>query len=144
MQTVRELIHSLNLRWKKLDEMMTENDEIAKIAEITAAADDPEDRMMAEEIMQIEEKINFIKMRLRYLDQPVFKEGKLMISKEGRVFIDEKELPDHRIIEFMENEQWHIGFILKYEGGMRIVTHEGKVLIDDPIGIRARIRKDNK
>ena len=143
MSDIQNLIHTLNLRWKKLDQVITETNELTRIAEVAGSvADDADEQFLSEELVQIEEMINFIKMRLNYLDQPVIENGALMVTNKGECFLGDKKLSNHQILEYFKNGQWKIAFVSQNESGATLVNREGKQLETELNRLKIRIRKE--
>jgi hypothetical protein len=129
---------------KKIQEFGSQKGMEEKVAQAMLNATDPDSRFKADIAMKLSTMISMMDMLVSYINKPVMKEGIMQRKLDGYVMIDEFPVAEGALVEFWQEEGWHLGKLSldKKTKQSRIIDPVGnQVLVEKIEQLRARIRQ---
>lgn len=137
-----ELLSNVGLDIKKIISITKQSDYSEIDENIGYNEDDPEERLLENEIYRLLENLDVIKDRIDYLNLPILVIGKLTKNKQGRFVLATHEFHCGDRIEFLyyneinEKNEWSISTI-EHDGNDYYAVGYQKVCL---LGVTARLR----
>lgn len=137
-----ELLSNVGLDIKKIISMTKQSDYSEIDENIGYDEDDPEERLLENEIYKLLESLDAVKDRIDYLNLPILASGKLTKNKQGRYVLDAHEFHCGDRIEFLyyddinEKNEWSISTI-EHDGNDYYAVGYKKFSL---LGVTARLR----
>lgn len=146
IQTLDEMIAYFATILNAVHEEMLKRGVFEKMSELVMQAADEQDEddlFKAEQLQSWIIRLSNIGVELRYMQQPVLKEHKLLIDEDLIVHLGNKVLEDGQKLEYLCGDKWNYGSLHldKKSGKYMIWTWDAKVAVTDANGLRCRIRK---
>ena len=146
IQTLDEMIAYFATILNTVHEEMLKRGVFEKMSELVMQAADEQDEdglFKAEQVQSWITRLSNIGVELRYMQQSVQKEHKLLIDKDLKAHLGNRVLDDGQRLEYLFNDKWNYGSLhLDKKAGKYVIwTWDAKVAVADVNGLRCRIRK---
>jgi len=139
MSEFQKIIDGGYNQYMKLQKVIQEKGFDKKFAGLMLGQKNPDDEFMARKLLELTSKFDEIGNDVIYLHKPVRKQGLLRIDN-GHCYLDDEEMSDGSVIEYMDNEKWYIGKLNTKNGQIQLLSEDGKSMVDLKVSRKVRVR----